>query len=261
MADDTKPSISWYKRITVYHYMIAFLAFLGVFYIFSSRRFELSYQLVLSPLIAALAETAIAKFNGKEIRFPDSAVIYGLFAALIMTSLYFALAATAAAVLLKNILRIKDKHIFNPAASGIVVVSLLAGLLGFTNTSPAEWWGATSFLVIPLGLFVAWKIRRLEVSVSLLAVYFSLTLLTTFLSGTAFSIYSIYDVGVFFFALFMAVEPRTSPANRNGKLVFGILLALLMFAGRFIPLQGITVDWFLVSLVIANALRMPLEKI
>ncbi len=243
-------AMRWYKRLTVYHYLIAVLIFLGIFYIIHSTRFDLAYQLILAPTVAVLLEAAISKLKGKPARL-ESALICGLLVSLIMPSIYFALATTAVAILIKHILRINGNQIFNPAAAGIVTVSIIAGLLGFVNSSPAEWWGATSFLIIPFGLFIAWKIRRLELSLTLLVVYFALLILSGFTNGS-FNLNSLYDIGVFFFAFFMVTEPKTSLASRNGKIISGAILASLMFAGNYLPLRYLTADWFLVSLMIAN---------
>jgi len=251
----------WYQRITVYHYMIAFLTFFGILYIVQFQSYNLLPQLLLTPFIAALLEIAIVKFQGRHTFFPQSAIISGLFAAIILESLWLAVGAAVLAILIKHILRVHGRHIFNPAASGIIVVSIIAGLLGIVNTNPAIWWGASTFLIIPLGLFIAWKIRRLGVALPLLAVYFGLTLLGDIISGGPLSLSILYDLTPIFLALFMAVEPRTTPGTGwKGKVIFGAIVAVLMIVGFYLPILGLTADWFLISLLIMNIFRETLEN-
>ena len=255
-----KPIIPLYKRITVYHYMIAVLSFLGLFYIVSLQRFDFLPQLILAPLTAVLVEALFLKLKKEKVRISESAIISGLFAAIILQNLSLAVAAPILAITIKMLLKVKGRHIFNPAALGIIVVSLIAGLFGIVNTNPAIWWAASTVLIMPLGLFMAWKIKRLETSLVLLAVYFALNVAWNFLSGFPISLQSFYDPAAMFLAFFMAVEPRTTPANKYGKIIFGVLLAALMFAGFFIPLRGLAIDWCLISLLIANTTREFLEE-
>src|SRR3989344_9306468 len=152
---------SIYKKITVYHYMIAFLSFLGIFNMVYYKDYIFLPQLILAPLVAALFDIAVNYYKNKKLFFPQSAIISGLFIALILgqVAIWIPIFAAVIAMLAKRIVRHDERHIFNPASFGIISAALFFG-------SPAAWWSTATVLVLPLGLFIAYKIKRIENSIT-----------------------------------------------------------------------------------------------
>jgi len=143
-----------------------------------------------------------------------------------ISDLYIFVIAGSVAMLSKYILAINKKHVFNPAAFGLVVI----GLAGFPQIN---WWVGNSYLfpfVLILGLLVVRKIRKL----SMLSIYFIFSLL----SISFFAIQNNREVGttlieaimsypILFLGAFMLIEPLTTPSKRREQLIYGGIVGLL----------------------------------
>ncbi|RYF27150.1 MAG: hypothetical protein EOO17_06405, partial [Chloroflexi bacterium] len=128
----------------------------------------------------------------------------------------------------KYILAIRGKHIFNPAAAGVVLVSLL-GLAG----GYATWWVATPFLlpiVAIAGLLIIAKTRRYAMVGAFIA-----TAAITIAVVASLTNYSVIDAlrldilsgPLLFFAAIMLTEPLTSPAIKKWQIVYAIIIGVL----------------------------------
>ena len=131
------------------------------------------------------------------------------------------------AVILKQLVKIGPRrHIFNPAASALAVVSLA----GFETVS---WWGVAwgkpILIVLTLaGLYILWQIRRWETALAFLALY-----------ALFFGARQVFDGTVIFFASVMLIEHVTSnfPGRRN-KIIYGVVVALgVILASIFLKLD------------------------
>ena len=142
----------------------------------------------------------------------------------------FLLVGTATEVL-QRVVRSLAGPIFNPAALGALVVSLL----GFYPS----WWGvnfaprlpllpggvsSAVLLTLPVGIYVASQYRKLWIVVP--------TLLATALSyAIVFQkspLFLVVEGTLLFFALVMVLEPKTSPVVKQDQLVFGSIVGLLL---------------------------------
>ncbi len=137
------------------------------------------------------------------------------------------------------------QHIFNPAAFGIMTVSLASGV-------SAAWWGVgasywTLIILIPLMLRILWLMRRVTLPASFLAVYF-LFLLFSFKSLQA-TLISLLDGSIMLFALVMLPEPITSPVRGHFKWLFGALVAIISIA---LTRLGVIDEVLLPALLISN---------
>jgi Na+-transporting NADH:ubiquinone oxidoreductase subunit NqrB len=131
----------------------------------------------------------------------------------------------------KFVLKHDGKHIFNPSLFGIVVCLLL------TNdawVSPGQWgnsWVVGAFLA-GAALLMLFKVGRVDISVAFLA-----TLMLLEFSRTV--IYLGWETEVFFhkftsgtillFAFFMITDPVTSPKSSKGRIIWGIIVAVVTF--------------------------------
>jgi ferredoxin-NADP reductase len=162
---------------------------------------------------------------------PESALITGL----LLFFLFFpsgvvgdlasvALAATIASAS-KYLLAIRGRHIFNPAAIGAFVVSLL-------GLNVAVWWVATGVLLplTAIGAFlVLYRSRRTTIGVAFVAVATVIVVVRLVSGGT--------DVGaaigtaftsfpIVFLAGFMLSEPLTLPPRRWQQLIVAAVVAV-----------------------------------
>ena len=222
------------NKITIYQYIIIFLEILILASVFF---YGFGIKALLPVLIVVLTTTildsAISYFKTKQFVFPQSALISGLIiGGLLVQNLqwHIYLLAGIIAILSKHLIRIRGRHIFNPANIGILLVSV------FFGASHSWWVSSPLILVLIFGIFVIWRLRRFDLSISFLASYYILNSIIEFSRGSQFSdIYlSIINGGiVYFFSMFMLIEPKTNPAARKQRVAYGILIAILLIILHF----------------------------
>lgn len=178
-----------------------------------------------------------------------SSIVTGLLIGLIIDPLS-GLLSTAVACLLASISKNfigkwSHKHMFNPAAFGIVVSS-------FIFSRPVAWWGASGGMapvgIIAAGMFpVLWKLRRQWLPITFLGVYFAMNLL----HGTVESALRLtIDGTVFLFAFVMLPEPITVPLGGAWRWGCGVLVGLLVLTQSILRIA--VVDPLLLALLVAN---------
>lgn len=234
---DIKSLIS---RFTIYQYMSVFLT---VLILVSAFFYDFGINSLISVIIAVLAATIldliINYFRYKAIEFPYSALISGLFIGGLLAqnlSWYIYVIAGIIAILSKHLIKVHGKHIFNPANLGILAVFLIFNAFN-------SWWISSSFiLVLIFGIFILWRQRRFDLAVSFLAAYYILSAVIpapsmmprmTMMANMPMMMQSFYlsfinQSTIFFFAMFMLIEPKTHPAARKQRIFYGILVALML---------------------------------
>lgn len=125
----------------------------------------------------------------------------------------------------KFIFAIGRKHLFNPAAFGVV-------LPAFLLDQPATWWVGGNLQLLPVvlfgGLLIVRKLQRFDLVATFILVDLATVLATTAPSqyATALS-QTLLSSPLFFFAFVMLTEPLTAPAARWPRLAFGALVGFL----------------------------------
>lgn len=153
--------------------------------------------------------------------------------------------------LVKLFFRSQKAPILNPAAIGLLIMSLL----GLTTT----WWGASFsprltqldisiavFLTIPVGLYLIWTMKKLPTLLST-PLFFTISHLVFLGSFPA----RILLEGTFaFFLLVMVTEPKTSPIKDGEEWVYGGVIGavLPLFFVSAVPYP------YLISLLFVNAM-------
>ncbi len=146
------------------------------------------------------------------------------------------LTACLMAVIGKQLVALGDhRHIFNPAALGILLSSIIF-------QRPVAWWGAAWGLVpaaiVLIGVaYALFRIRRLWMAIIFLVIY-----------GLAFPF--TIDGTVFLFAFIMLPEPITSLGGNWWGYGWGVLVGGIMLILTF--LFNITIDPFLSALLLAD---------
>lgn len=181
--------------------------------------------------------------------FSLSSIVTGLLIGLILDpngSILLVLFAGILAVLDKQLLRTNvHRHIFNPAAFGIVVAAQLLG-------GNVAWW-AVSWGIWPVGIigigmiWVLWRIRRLFLPLTFFLIYVFINLPRV---GTVDSLRLVFDGTVFLFAFIMLPEPMTSLARGIWQYAWGALVGVLLFLCIRLPVS--LVDPLLTALLGAN---------
>lgn len=168
---------------------------------------------------------------------PFAAIVTGLILTLIIdpsATWYQILVICTAAIGIKNFARFGDRHVLNPAASGLFVGWIVFGL-------QPSWWGATVYrggdsMILNMSIYVlllaiayvsCYKIGRYNSVFSYVLLYAALFLFIT----SSFSIQgfarTIVNPGILFYALLMLPEPMTSPVNKKWQLMYGSIVAVI----------------------------------
>lgn len=200
---------------------------------------------------------------------PFSAVVTGLIFTLIVdtgATWYQICFMAVFAMTIKNFVRFKGRHVFNPAASGLVIGFFVFGL-------QPSWWGPTLFqggfsnpsniaifiVLLAIGYVSAIRLKRYIAVVTYLLLSAILPMLITQNFSVDIFLTSILSVGTLFFALLMLPEPMTSPVKPMRQVLYGgfvssMVLVLVFFVignnmfGDYIP------DSSLVALLLGNAI-------
>ena len=208
---------------------------------------------LLTTASAVILETLLIFLKTKKWRITESSLLTGFIVGFVISDhqpwLVHA-AASCFAIGSKHIIRFKGRHIFNPAAFGIVAAILFFG-------ATTQWKGTYQwYILLPAGLYFVYRIRKME----LLAAY-AVTAMGIFSVQAALRgapLVNIFWYLSYFFIFIMLIEPKTTPHTRIGKMVFGAGVAVIIVI--FIE-AGIKVDAELGALLLANITTPFLNKI
>ncbi len=208
------------------------------------------------PLVAVIVMTTsdmlITRVRfGKDV-FSLSSVVTGLLIGLILdprAGAFPLIFACVVASLSKQFVgRGSHKHVFNPAAFGIVGSSFILG-------NHIAWWAASWGMIPIIILFVGMTpillgLRRIFLPITFLIVYF---LMLSFSIPLSSALRLTIDGTVFLFALVMLPEPMTSVISGKWKYGWGILVGVLL-----VILNAVRIPWsdpLLVALLGGNLVR------
>jgi Na+-translocating ferredoxin:NAD+ oxidoreductase RnfD subunit len=194
---------------------------------------EALFPVVIAIATTTLLDLGIEYFKSKELIFPQSALISGLFIGGLLTQnlqWYVYVIAGAIAIASKHLIKFQQKHIFNPANFGVLLVSMIFGV------SHSWWVSSNLILVLLFGIFIIYRLRRFDLTISFLVSYYLINSVIELVKGSNFNdIYlTIINGGViYFFSMYMLIEPKTNPSQRKQRIVYGILVTILFIALHF----------------------------
>lgn len=139
-------------------------------------------------------------------------------------------AAPALAIGSKFLLRVRGKHLFNPAAFAIVALLLAAKGVW---VSPGQW-GAAAWLVLLIvsaGGLVVTRSSRLDTAAGFLLCFGGLLLWRAWSLGDPWAIplHQLQSGSLLLFAFFMVTDPRSTPDSRAGRMLFVAAVAALAY--------------------------------
>jgi glycine betaine catabolism B len=133
--------------------------------------------------------------------------------------------ASALAIASKHALRVHAKHLFNPAALGAFLVVIFC-------KQATQWHGAYTWaLIIPFGLYVAWRIKKLPMVIAYLAASILYALFQS--PHTVSHLVDQIAYLNYFLVFIMLVEPKTSPVAPKEQAAFGVstvVVSLILYA-------------------------------
>jgi Na+-translocating ferredoxin:NAD+ oxidoreductase RnfD subunit len=202
-------------------------------------------QIGIAVAAAVLFDYLFVLMKSKSHFFSLSAIISGLIIALVLKPgihWYIPLLAALIAILSKHAVKIKGRHIFNPANLGLFITGLIFHAHLF-------WWGGEIlWLTIVLGLFVAYQLKRIPLVLTYIAVQFVFLAIYYYTQDIAI-IKAFYMIN-FFFVFIMLIEPKTAPLLRWGRIVYGVLTAVI--ASVLMSFGHLHIDPAVTALVIAD---------
>jgi Na+-translocating ferredoxin:NAD+ oxidoreductase RnfD subunit len=233
--------------------LILFLICFAIFLAVKDRDGWFLVAASIAVVSAVAGESAFLYITSKVLRITESSIITGLIVGFVVSSdeHLWKLALTAlAAILLKHVIRFQKKHLFNPAVLGI----FLAIVLLHVST---QWKGTYAwYILLPAGLYFARTIRKLEIIAGYGVV--ALLLFGVQTAGQKLPLWHIFGYVSYFYIFIMIIEPKTTPMRRLGKLIFGSVVACLVF---ILTEKGVRFDAELFSLLAVNAAVPLLNKI
>lgn len=234
LLDDFLNNTTQYRLVL---YVLIALVLQGVLFSFLGILPNSGWNLILSTLflisVSWLTNTAFAKIVKAPTNLESvyiSALILSLIISPAHTPKEWVLLAAAAVLAMasKYVIALHKKHIFNPAAAGIFLTSLLFG-------SFADWWVGT-FAMLPLvtvgGLLILRKLGRLGLFVSFIVGAALMLLLRNDIKS-----FYVFNTPWLFFASVMLTEPLTTPPQKKWQLIYGGLVGMLFYSpiGAIIP--------------------------
>lgn len=138
------------------------------------------------------------------------------------------------AISAKFLLRIQDKHIYNPANIGIVIATVF-----FTGAwiSPGQW-GTGLLLAVFLAfcaLMVLSKARTMNMALLFLGLFTALTFGRALWLGDPMSIpvHELKSGTLLLFSFFMISDPKTIPEKFGGRFIFALTAAIITFIFKY----------------------------
>lgn len=150
------------------------------------------------------------------------------------------------AMLSKHFLRVRGRHVFNPNNAGLVLAVLY--FPGVATASGGGWGGYAPLaaLMFLLGASVAFRAGRLVLALTYWSTFAAGVLMrSAVLKQTAMMVGGPMTGPAFqLFLFYMLTDPMTTPANRKGQIVFGVLLgtidtALRLAQQKYAPLYAL----------------------
>ncbi len=188
-------------------------------------------------LTAQLAQCLGTRLAGLPRFDPLSALITSLSLTLLLRTEMMSLAALAAVIAIgsKFLVRVRGKHVFNPANVALVSLMLASD---HAWVSSGQWGSAAigAFALACLGFLVLTRARRAETTITFLLAYGALLFGRALWLGDplAIPVHQLQNGALLIFAFFMISDPKTTPDAAAGRILFGAIVALAAFVIQFV---------------------------
>jgi len=200
--------------------------------------FGIRWQNAVTIIITAQLTQFVGTRAAGLMRFdPLSALITSLSLTLLLRTELMLLAAIAAAIAIgsKFLVRVRGKHVFNPANVALVSMMLITDRAW---VSSGQWGSATlgALALTCLGFLVLTRAKRAETTIAFLLAFGALLLGRALWLGDPLSIpvHQLQNGALLIFAFFMISDPKTTPDAPVGRIVYGALVAVVAFVIQFV---------------------------
>ena len=217
--------------------VLSSLVLYGVIALDFGVRLENAVVIVATALAVQLAGTRVAGLPRFD---PLSPLITSLSLTLLLRTDLVVVAAAAAAIAIgsKFLVRVRGKHVFNPA--NVAIVSLMV----FSNhawISSGQWGSAAlgAFALACLGCVVLTRAKRAETTIAFICAYSLLLVGRALWLGDPLSIplHQLQNGALLLFAFFMISDPKTTPDTPTGRITYAMIVASVAFTIQFVFYQ------------------------
>jgi hypothetical protein len=186
---------------------------------------------LLAIATSILAELMLARiFFGKWPHLA-SAYITGISVGILVRSpAYWPFALCALiSITSKYVLRVKDRHIWNPSNFGVSAILFLAGDVA---ASLSIQWGnflAPMLVIWALGAAIIWRLRRFHITGTYVISFLAFALLRAWITGSPWmsEIAPITGPEYQLFIFFMITDPKTTVRSKTGQCIVAFSVALV----------------------------------
>jgi Na+-translocating ferredoxin:NAD+ oxidoreductase RnfD subunit len=191
-----------------------------------------SYQKTLLAIVTSIvAELTIGKLLWNKWLHPASAYITGISVGILVRSPAFWPYALCAliSIVSKYVLRVKDRHIWNPSNFGISVLVFLAPEAVATLSIQ---WGNNLWPMLViwcLGAVIIWRARRFHISGTYVASFILFAFLRSFIIGHPWQAEIAPITGPMYqlFTFFMVTDPKTTVRSKKWQCIVVFLVAFV----------------------------------
>ncbi len=222
-----------------------------VAYGFARSDFHLAGAIALAIVGAALLSQLAASRLLQLVSFdPKSALISALSLCLLLRtqSMGLGVAAAILAVSSKFLLRVDQRHVFNPTNFALVVLLIVSP--DKVWVSPGQWGTEVFFLFILacVGGLVTYRACRSDVTLTFLLSYGAIVFARAGWLGEPASIplHHLQNGALVLFAFFMISDPKTTPDSTAGRRLFAITVAMGAAVVQYVLFQPNGLLWALV---------------
>ena len=214
--------------------MLSGLLTFGIVALDFGIRWENAFAIIATAQLAQYAGTRLAGLPRFD---PMSALITSLSLTLLLRTDLVALAVTAAIIAIgsKFLVRVRGKHVFNPANVALVTLLLASD---HAWVSSGQWGSAAlgAFTLACLGFLVLTRARRAETTLTFLACYAALLFGRAIWLGDPLTIpvHQLQNGALLIFAFFMISDPKTTPDAAAGRVSYAALVAATAFVIQFV---------------------------
>ncbi len=233
--------------------LIIYLAAVALTLAIKESDFTFLGALAMAVFAAALIELLILYLTTRSFKITESSIITGMIIGYVLSSdeVWWKIVLTALlAISSKYLIAFKKKHIFNPAAFGIFLSTLILGT--YTQWRGTYMW----YILVPVGIYFVQKIKKTEIIIGYAITSLVLFGTQAFLQKVPFM--NIFGYFSYLYIFVMVIEPKTTPFKTTGKYLFGLGIAAFIFV---FTEAGVRFDAELLSLLLMNMASPLLNKI
>jgi Na+-translocating ferredoxin:NAD+ oxidoreductase RnfD subunit len=190
---------------------------------------ESYWKTLLAIAVAIAFEMVLGKLVTKKFPHPASAYISGISVGILVRSPAFWPYAlcSALAITSKYVLRVKNRHIWNPSNFGICVLLFFAS---YAVASLSVQWGNNHWpmlVVWLLGSLIIYRLRRFHICATYVVSFFAFAYLRTLFTGDSFWAEVAPITGPMYqlFVFFMITDPKTTVHTKRGQILVAFLVA------------------------------------